>query len=67
MFVAFSPIENISKDYPPTLFIHGDKDTDVPCDQSRKMAEKLKQFGVVNDIIIEVLLSFKSMTGYRSF
>ncbi|CAH2713088.1 Acetyl esterase [Neobacillus rhizosphaerae] len=30
----FCPKQNITKDYPPTLLLHGTKDTDVPYEQS---------------------------------
>jgi dipeptidyl aminopeptidase/acylaminoacyl peptidase len=46
MFDPFMPVKNVSKDYPPTLLIHGDKDTDVPYEQSVMMAEEFKRHGV---------------------
>lgn len=49
--IPFCPINNISSDFPPTLLIHGDKDTDVPYEQSVKMVEKLKEYGVYNNLI----------------
>jgi len=42
----FEPLRNVTQDYPPTLLIHGTKDTDVPYEQSEMMAEQLKQHGV---------------------
>jgi len=33
-FDRFCPIRNVTKDYPPTLLLHGDNDTDVPHQQS---------------------------------
>lgn len=50
--IRFCPIHNIKKDYPPTLLIHGDKDTDVPCQQSIEMSEMLERFGIYNKKII---------------
>ena len=47
----FSPIRHVTKEYPPTLLLHGDKDTDVPFDQSVRMAAALKQFGVAHQLI----------------
>ena len=41
-----SPIQYVSKDAPPFLFFHGDKDQLVNIDQSRKMAQKLQEAGV---------------------
>jgi acetyl esterase/lipase len=42
----FEPQRNVTAQYPPTLLIHGTKDTDVPFQQSTMMAERLKQNGV---------------------
>ena len=42
----FEPVRNVTRDYPPTLLIHGTQDTDVPFEQSRMMAEQLRQHGV---------------------
>lgn len=47
----FCPIYYVDSDFPPTLLIHGDKDTDVPYEQSVKMMEKLKDFGVHSKLI----------------
>ena len=55
-FDRFCPIRNVTKDYPPTLLLHGDKDTDVPHQQSVDMAAELKKHGVVHEFI--------SMKGY---
>jgi acetyl esterase/lipase len=50
-FHPFCPLRNIAKDYPPTLLLHGDKDTDVPIDQSALMAKELARHGVPHDFI----------------
>ena len=42
----YEPVRNVSGDYPPTLLIHGNKDTDVPYEQSTMMAAQFKQHGV---------------------
>ncbi|MHC4996640.1 MAG: alpha/beta hydrolase, partial [Planctomycetota bacterium] len=34
----YMPVKNVDKNYPPTLLIHGDQDTDVPHKQSEMMA-----------------------------
>lgn len=49
--MLFCPIYNISSDFPPTLLIHGDKDTDVPYEQSVNMAKKLEEYGVHSNLI----------------
>ena len=52
MLLPFCPIHNVTKDYSPTLLIHGDKDTDVPYQQSLEMAEMLSKYQVKNKTII---------------
>lgn len=47
----YNPIDNISKDFPPTLFLHGDKDTDVPYEQSLTMYEALRKVGIQTDLV----------------
>jgi dipeptidyl aminopeptidase/acylaminoacyl peptidase len=42
----FEPIRNVTPDWPPTLLIHGTRDTDVPYEQSELMETKFKQKGV---------------------
>jgi acetyl esterase/lipase len=46
VFDQLCPIRNVSRDYPPTLLLHGDKDTDVPFEQSVLMAKELNRHGV---------------------
>ena len=48
----FCPIQNLSEDYPPTLFLHGTADNDVPVGQSIEMAAALESMGVSNESII---------------
>jgi acetyl esterase/lipase len=45
-FDRYCPVRNVSAKYPPTMLIHGTADTDVPFEESVKMAEKLSQFRV---------------------
>nr|WP_286141689.1 prolyl oligopeptidase family serine peptidase [Bacillus sp. AFS001701] len=45
------PIKQITQDYPPTLFLHGTKDTDVPYEQSVFMRGALLQQGVKTKFI----------------
>jgi len=41
-FDQYCPLKNISKKYSPVLLIHGDKDTDVPFEQSVLMDKELE-------------------------
>lgn len=50
-FDRFCPIRNVTKDYPPTLLLHGDNDTDVPHQQSVDMAAELKKRGIPHEFI----------------
>lgn len=50
-FTPYCPIRNIGPGYPPTLLLHGDKDTDVPYQQSVMMSEELTRHGVENELI----------------
>jgi acetyl esterase/lipase len=47
----FCPIRNVTTEYPPTLLLHGDADTDVPYEQSVMMVDELKQVGVEHELI----------------
>lgn len=50
-FTPYCPLQNVSKDYPPTLLLHGDQDTDVPYEQSVMMADELARHGVDHQFI----------------
>lgn len=47
----YCPVRNVTKQYPPTLMIHGTKDTDVPYEQSLEMHRALDAAGVANQLI----------------
>jgi len=47
----FCPIRNVSPKFPPTLFLHGTADRDVPVEQSRSMARELERHGVAHELI----------------
>jgi acetyl esterase/lipase len=49
-FDAFCPIRNVTGKYPPTMLIHGTKDTDVPYEQSARMAQELSRQGVEHEL-----------------
>jgi len=48
---SFCPARNITAEYPPTLLIHGDADTDVPISQSEQMAAELRRRGVKHEFL----------------
>ncbi|MBM3236500.1 alpha/beta hydrolase [Candidatus Poribacteria bacterium] len=50
-FDPFCPIRNVTREYPPTLLLHGDRDTDVPYQQSVMMADELARVGVEHELI----------------
>jgi acetyl esterase/lipase len=50
-FAPYMPLKNVARDYPPTLLIHGDQDTDVPHEQSVFMAAELKKQGVTHELL----------------
>lgn len=50
-FVPYMPVRNVSKEYPPTLMIHGTADTDVPHEQSVMMAVEFKKHDVEHRLI----------------
>jgi acetyl esterase/lipase len=45
-FRRFCPVYHVTADYPPTMLLHGDEDTDVPYEESVRMAQVLAQAGV---------------------
>ena len=47
----YMPVKNVTPDYPPTLMIHGEQDTDVPHDESVMMAAELKRNKVEHRLI----------------
>jgi dipeptidyl aminopeptidase/acylaminoacyl peptidase len=50
-FDRFCPVRNLSARYPPTLLIHGTRDTDVPHEQSVVMDRELTRHGVPHEFI----------------
>jgi acetyl esterase/lipase len=47
----YCPVRNVTRDYPPTLLIHGTRDTDVPFEQSTEMDAELSRKGVEHKLI----------------
>lgn len=50
-FDAFCPLRNVTPDYPPTLLVHGNNDTDVPFEQSVLMDRELARHEVEHEFI----------------
>lgn len=50
-YIPFCPERNVTPEYPPTLLLHGDRDTDVPYGLSVSMAAALAQAGVPHELI----------------
>jgi len=46
-----SPIRQVTRDFPPTLLLHGDRDIDVPFEESARMAIALKRHGVPHRLV----------------
>jgi len=51
IFDRYCPVRNVTRDYPPTLLWHGDRDIDVPYEQSVKMAAELKRRHVEHELV----------------
>ena len=49
---GLSPIYGVTKAFPPTLLIHGDKDTLVPLEQSQRMDAALASAGVDHKLVV---------------
>jgi acetyl esterase/lipase len=50
-FDPYMPVGNVTRQYPPTLLIHGTEDTDVPFEQSVMMAAQFSKHGVDHELI----------------
>ncbi len=50
-FDSFCPVRNVSPQYPPTMLVHGTKDTDVPYEQSVLMDRELTRQRVSHEFI----------------
>jgi acetyl esterase/lipase len=50
-FDPFCPVRNVTRDFPPTLLIHGTKDTDVPYELSVQMDKELAAKGVAHEFV----------------
>jgi len=52
LLTPYCPVRNVAKDYPPTLLIHGTRDTDVPFEQSVEMDKALTRVGADHQLIL---------------
>ena len=50
-FFPFMAVKNVTTEYPPTLLIHGDKDTDVPYEESEMMAAEFTKHKVEHRLV----------------
>ncbi len=50
-FDRYCPVRNVTAKYPPTILIHGTKDTDVPYSLSQDMDARLSQAGVEHEFV----------------
>jgi acetyl esterase/lipase len=50
-FAPYEPIRHITPDYPPTMLLQGQKDTDVPFEQAKTLGEALQRNGVVHQLV----------------
>jgi acetyl esterase/lipase len=50
-FSSFCPVRNLTRQYPPTMLVHGTADTDVPYEQSKLMADRFASVGVQHQLV----------------
>jgi acetyl esterase/lipase len=50
-FDEFCPVRNVTREYPPTLLIHGTTDTDVPYEQSVLMQREFQKHSVPHQFV----------------
>ncbi len=50
-FAEYEPLHNISAEYPPTMLLHGELDTDVSVEQSDLMRQELLHNGVATEFL----------------
>jgi acetyl esterase/lipase len=51
-FRSLMPLANVTEGYPPTLLVHGDRDTDVPVEQSLLMAAAFEHKNVEHRLVV---------------
>jgi acetyl esterase/lipase len=50
-FSSFCPVRHVTREYPPTMLVHGTADTDVPYEQSKLMANRFASVGVDHELV----------------
>ena len=50
-FADYQPIRNVSAEYPPTMLLHGEPDTDVLIEQSVLMQQEFIRHGVAHEFV----------------
>jgi acetyl esterase/lipase len=50
-FLPYMPVKNVTRDYPPTILVHGTKDTDVPYHLSVMMATEFERKNVEHRLV----------------
>jgi acetyl esterase/lipase len=50
-FDRYCPVRNVTREYPPTILLHGTADTDVPYQLSVDMAQALARAGVEHELL----------------
>jgi acetyl esterase/lipase len=50
-FDPYSPVRNVTPDYPPTILIHGTEDTDVPYSLSVDMTKQFEKHRVKHELV----------------
>jgi len=50
--LQWKPAHNFSKDYPPIIIFHGDKDPLIPFTESEEVVESLKKNGTVHEFVV---------------
>jgi acetyl esterase/lipase len=47
----YCPVRNVTRDYPPTMLVHGTEDTDVPYQLSVNMAKEFARHKVAHELV----------------
>lgn len=49
---VYNPLRFITADFPPTIAVHGDKDTLIPIKDSLVLLEILQKLGVESELVV---------------